>query len=141
MIDVPVINLAQPSDDADAALRDQVPQLPAQLSSACLIVDIGGNDMLDRASVSRFEAALDRILAPRGAQSVVLLELPVIPGAWRYGMVQRRMAKKHGVFLAPKRILAGVLSDSRNTFDGVHLRQRGHDALARQLSGWLGWSR
>ncbi len=45
-----------------------------------------------------------------------MFELPVIPGKWAYG--------------ARQRVLAKVLVKKENTFDGIHLTQAGHDAIA-----------
>jgi acyl-CoA thioesterase-1 len=142
---VPVINLALASDNASMALENQVPHLPVRASGGtCAIIEIGGNDMLDATPVGQFATALDRILtaaSAAGARTVVMLELPLLPGRWRYGAVQRRMAAKHRCVLVPKSILARVLARPGNTSDGVHLTQAGHDALARDLGLWLNWRR
>lgn len=142
-----VVNLALPSDTAATATQSQLPELEAQLRShpasdpACVIVEVGGNDMLEGASISEYERGLEAIVAAarRHRHPVIVLELPLIPGRWRYGAVQRDVARRHGATLAPKRILAGVLVDPPNTSDGIHLTQRGHDALARELARWLDW--
>jgi acyl-CoA thioesterase I len=136
---VAVTNLALPSDDASMALRNQIPQLPSR-PGAAVIVEIGGNDMLAGASAKQFAASLDAILIAAGRRDVILLELPLIPGRWSYGAAQRRLAAKHGAVLVPKRLLARVLTAPGNTSDGVHLRQAGHDELARELAEWLGWA-
>lgn len=55
-------------------------------------------------------------------------------------MIQRRPARKFDVTLIPKRVLMGVLSASGATLDSIHLTQRGHDLLARQVRAILGRS-
>jgi lysophospholipase L1-like esterase len=139
---VPVHNLALPSETTAMAVRNQLPRLPVDVSSGeCIVILIGGNDMLEGVPVSEFRTALDRLLstAAAGGRRVVVFELPLLPGGWRYGRAQRSLASKHSVTLVPKRILAGVLLDPANTDDGIHLTQRGHDVLARRLVRWLGW--
>ncbi|HEY3054471.1 MAG TPA: GDSL-type esterase/lipase family protein, partial [Thermoanaerobaculia bacterium] len=140
---VPTTNLAQPSDDTTGASVHQVPQLPEIAdSSHCVIIEIGGNDMLDGRPIEQFAHALDRLISAAGAtgrRRVIMLELPLLPGRWRYGAVQRRLAAKHRIVLVPKRVMARVLLRKENTFDGIHLTQRGHDALAREMAAWLDW--
>jgi len=140
---LPVTNLALPSDNAALALENQIPRLPPPASGReCVIIEIGGNDMLERTPGRQFAAALDGIVAKAsasGRRSVIMLELPLLPGRWRYGAIQREVAAKHGIVLVPKRILARALTGAGNTSDGVHLTQRGHDALARDLAAWLSW--
>jgi acyl-CoA thioesterase-1 len=144
-VGVPTTNLAQPSDDTAGALVHQVPQLPQIADkSHCVIIEIGGNDMLEGRPIEQFVHALDRLLAATsaaGQRSAVMLELPLLPGAWRYGAVQRRLAAKHRIVLVPKRVMARVLLREENTFDGIHLTQRGHDTLAHEIAAWLDWRR
>jgi acyl-CoA thioesterase-1 len=141
---LPVTNLALPSDNAAMALESQIPRLPiAPASMECVIVEIGGNDMLEGTPLNQFARALDGILAKAGAagrRKLIMLEIPLLPGRWRYGATQRRLAAKHQSVLVPKRILARVLLGAGNTSDGIHLTQRGHDALARDLTAWLNWN-
>jgi acyl-CoA thioesterase I len=138
---VPVTNLALPSDSAAMALQNQIPQLSTPASrNEYAIIEIGGNDMLEGVPPDAFAAALDAILSRAGAEGrrrIVLLELPLLPGRWQYGAIQRRLAAKYDALLVPKRVLARVLLGEGNTSDGIHLRQRGHDALALELARWL----
>lgn len=139
---IPVTNLSLASGDTATALQRQIPLLPSPAARECVLIEIGGNDMLDGVDPELFANNLDRILdsaAAGGRRSVVMLELPLLPGRWSYGAAQRRLAKKHRCELVPKRLLAHVLLTPENTSDGLHLTQRGHDALARQLLQWLRW--
>ncbi len=137
-----VINLAAPSDDTAGALANQVPRLPPARSGDLVVVEIGGNDMLAGTDVNQVEVALDAILSAAregGRRPVVLVELPLLPLAWRYGALQRRAASRYKVILVPRRVLARVLTAPGNTTDGLHLTQRGHDELANCLVTWAGW--
>lgn len=142
--DLPVTNLALASGDVAMALERQVPQLPPARQGAGVLVAIGGNDMLDGTDLTLFETTLDRIVAAAGGvarqRTVVVLEMPVLPGRWAYGSAQRRIARKHGCVLVPKRIVVQALLGRGNTSDGLHLTQQGHEALARMLNDWLEWN-
>lgn len=136
------VNLALPGETAGAALRNQLPAVPPPLPGDTVIVAIGGNDMLEGLPAGAFEDSLDALITSAragGTREVVVLELPVVPGAWRFGAIQRRLATKHGVALVPKRVLAGVLLEPGCTYDGLHPTQRGHERLAEEIRGNLGW--
>ncbi|MHB0970789.1 MAG: transposase [Thermoanaerobaculia bacterium] len=72
-----------------------------------------------------------------GSRNVIVIELPVIPGARAYGALQREIVARRGAKLIPKHHLAAVLADPENTTDGIHLTQRGHDELARRIGKLL----
>jgi lysophospholipase L1-like esterase len=120
-----------------------VPQLPIpDDSNECVLVEIGANDMVDGIRLEQFESALDRLLesaGSKGKRHMVVLELPLLPGRWGYGAVQRRLARKYGCTVVPKRVLAKVQLTEGSTSDGAHLTQRGHDEFARALCTWLAW--
>jgi hypothetical protein len=133
-LDVPAVNLSQPSATAvETAAQISLPPGDA------VIVELGGNDMLDRLSPARFESAYDAILAACAPRRTIVLELPIVPGGWAYGAAQRRAVQKHSAVLVPKRVLAKVLADPRNTDDGLHLTDRGHESLARAFKRQLDW--
>ena len=97
-----------------------------------VLVEIGGNDLLGGSPPDIFERDLDALLAVlrRGGRTVVMLELPLPPFANRYGAAQRRVARRHGVLLVPKRLLVGVLTADGATLDSIHLTPTGHDRMA-----------
>ena len=110
---------------------------------AWMLLSIGGNDLLGRTKVEDFATDLDRLLAvARGngpqPRTVLMQELPLIPGAWRFGAEQRRLAAKHGVMLIPKRVLADIVLGDANVLDGLHLSPAGHIKMAEAMEGWLG---
>ena len=137
-----LVNLALPGETASTAARNQLPDMPPYRFGDCYVVAVGGNDMLDELPPEGFEASLDRILATAGAgghRAVVMLELPIVPGEWRYGSIQRRLAKKHEVALVPKRVIAGMLLQRGSTYDGLHPTELGHARLAVAVRESLGW--
>lgn len=140
---VPVTNLALASADAQMALEREVPLLPRPGdSNECVLIEIGANDMFDGIPLEQFESALDRLLelaGSKGGRRLVMLELPLLPGRWAYGAVQRRLARKYGCTVVPKRLLAKAQLAEGGTSDGAHLTQQGHDEFARALCTWLAW--
>lgn len=134
-----VANLSMPSDTATSALQSQLPRLPDPIPGDLVIIELGGNDMLDGTPPEQFEAALHQIVRACAPRTVVMLEVPVLPGKWSYGAAQRRVSRRHDVVFVPKRVLALVLGDTRNTDDGLHLTDRGHEQLTGALRTSLGW--
>lgn len=102
--------------------------------AALVILEIGGNDLLYGAP--DFPVNLERLLqeACKGQRRVVMVELPLPPFYVRYGSAQRSLARKYGVTLIPKRILAGVITGEGATTDSLHLSNRGHEMLADAFS-------
>jgi hypothetical protein len=82
-----------------------------------------------------FERGLDVLLAKLavGGRTVILLELPLPPFHNRYGAAQRPVARRHRVFLVPKRVLMGVLTSEGATLDTIHLSRRGHALMAETV--------
>jgi acyl-CoA thioesterase-1 len=110
--------------------------------NALVILEIGGNDLLSGTSIPKFRKDLETLMAlacgPR--RIVAMVELPLPPFYNRYGMVQRSLAKRHGVTLIPKRFMADVMSAPGATVDGLHFSNTGHILFARMLFGMLAHS-
>lgn len=106
---------------------------------ALVILELGGNDLLGGTSIPKFRKDLDKMLSlvctPH--RRVAMIELPLPPFYNRFGMVQRALAKSHGVVLIPKRYLAKIISTPGATVDGLHLSNSGHRLLASSLFGML----
>jgi len=62
-----------------------------------------------------------------------MFELPLPPFRAGFSRAQRELARKHNVTLLPRSVLADVLGMRGATVDGLHLSQKGHDALARSV--------
>ena len=106
---------------------------------ALVILEIGGNDLLSGTSIPKFREDLEKMMALAcGPHRIVaMVELPLPPFYDRYGMVQRALAKEHGVILIPKRFIADVMSTPGATVDGLHFSNTGHILFARALFGML----
>jgi acyl-CoA thioesterase-1 len=140
---IEIIDLSFAGANAGSAHRKQANVIENENDpDAWVLICIGGNDMLGRTSADDFGSHLDQLLATvRGDASprtVLMLELPIIPGAWRFAAWQRKLAAKHGVMLIPKRVLASIVLTDANVLDGLHLSRLGHERMAEQLAPWLG---
>lgn len=140
---VEVRDLSFPGANARSALRQQIPKIARDVDAEVrVLISIGGNDMLGPTSPAEFAENLDHLLAeargdPRHPRTVLMLELPLIPGAWQFAAHQRRLAAVHGVVLIPKRLMAGVILDEADVLDGLHLSPAGHERMARELVEWV----
>lgn len=100
-----------------------------------VLLEIGGNDLLGDTPVAEFEQQLDKLLARvcRKDRTVLMLELPLPPLSNSFGLVQRKLARSHGIYLVPRRLLASVLLSPGATIDGIHLTQDGHKNMANSI--------
>jgi len=102
---------------------------------ALVILELGGNDLLGGTSIPEYRENLEKMLSllcgPH--RRVAMIELPLPPFYNRFGMVQRDLAKSHGVTLIPKRYLAKIICTPGATVDGLHLSNTGHALLACTL--------
>lgn len=102
-----------------------------------VILEIGGNDMLEGLPVKRFEQDLEQLLLDVAGpgRTVVMFELPLPPMSAAYGAAQRRQAARHDVKLVPKRLFANLLTTKGATVDGIHLSKPGQTQMADLIHG------
>jgi len=105
-----------------------------------VLIEIGGNDLISGRSTDQFAGSLDSLLSHLSipGRTVVMMELPLLPHRIGYGHAQRRLAKKYGVSLIPKRYFARVISGANATSDGLHLSQEGNRRMARLIAKVIG---
>jgi len=127
-----VINLAKPGASVETAL-DQSAGIVG--SNLLVLVEIGGNDLLGYSDSKTFYVKFDQLLAKltAGNNQVVVFELPLLPFCNALGKAQRNLAKKYNVILIPKHYMTDVFGLKDGTLDGLHLSQKGHDALADSI--------
>ena len=108
--------------------------------NSLVILEIGGNDLLNRHSADRFSHDVEELLKAIHApgRAMVMLELPLPPLHGSFGVAQRRLSKKYNVTLIPKRHFARIFGGRDTTVDGLHLSQQGHDRMADLMSNILG---
>lgn len=131
-----VINLAKPAATVESAM-DQIAGIVG--SNSLVLVEIGGNDLLGHTDSKTFYIQFDQLLGKlaAGNNQVVVFELPLFPFCNAFGKAQRNLAKKYNVILIPKHFMTDVFGLKGGTVDGLHLSQKGHDALANSINGLL----
>lgn len=117
---------------AGATIGDSLNRAGLVFGENLVIMEIGENDILRKTPVERFERDMEMLFKTlfRKGRTLVMLELPVPPLYTEYAQVQRRLAKKYGVYLIPKRFFAEVVIGADTTVDGFHLSSEGHEKLA-----------
>lgn len=124
-----VIDLSQAGATAGSALA-QAEKIPA--GPAVVVLEIGGNDLLNGTPRRQFAEDLERLLERAGGpgRQLVMFELPLPPFRNGYGYTQRRLARRYGVRLIPKRVLSRAIGSAGGTLDGLHLSDAGHAIIA-----------
>jgi len=126
---VVVKNLSQPG----AHVADGV-SMATKLSvqDRLVVIELGGNDLLQGSPTREFEQALDKLLSivATPGRTVAMFELPLFPPKIGYGQVQRRLANKYSVTLIPKRFFIEILGSTKSTTDGLHLSIIGSERMA-----------
>ena len=134
---VPVRNHAQPGADTKSAIR----QAESVGDDCLVIIEIGGNDLLSGRNSRQVAIDLEQLIAHLQSRqrTLIMFELPVppIPGAYEWARLQRRLARRYGVNLIPRRDFAKALLATGATTDGLHLSPAGHRAVANLLSRTL----
>ncbi|HWB59526.1 MAG TPA: SGNH/GDSL hydrolase family protein [Chthoniobacteraceae bacterium] len=133
---VEIVNLARPGATLTTA-REQAARITTP--GALVILEIGGNDMLNEVKPAVFHERLDTLLSGLRAQgdSIAMFELPLLPFHNGIGEAQRDLAEKYRVTLIPKRCMAAIVGMKGGTVDGLHFSQQGHDAFAEIVKGML----
>lgn len=136
IVNAPIKDASQPGATLKSA-RTQSDSLGDR--PGLLILEIGGNDLLEGLPVHKFEQDLDLLLqmVKQPNRTIVMFELPLPPFCSRYGSAQRELARKHGVELIPKRLFTDVLTTAGATSDGLHLSNSGHDKMAKLVKRLL----
>jgi len=131
-----VINLAKPAATVETAMG-QIAGIVG--SNSLVLVEIGGNDLLGHTDSKIFYIQLDQLLGrlAAGDNQVVVFELPLFPFCNAFGKTQRNLARKYNAILIPKHYMTDVFGLKGGTVDGLHLSQKGHDALANAINSLL----
>ena len=127
-----VVNCARAAATVEGAIKQA---LQISEPSSLVIIEIGGNDLLGDTEASSYYESLNRLVGSLvGEHQVLLVELPLFPFQNAYGDAQRRIVAEHGIALLPKKYFTRVLALPDGTSDGLHLTQKGHDAMAAMMN-------
>jgi len=134
---IQIINLAQAGATLASALK-QAQQVKNE--NALVLLEIGGNDLLQSTPPHEFERNLKQILKTLNNPKIklVMLELPLQPWQFRYGRIQRKLAREFNAILIPKRFFVSVLAAKNATIDLAHLSPTGQKLMAEKISSLLG---
>ena len=126
---IAVKNLARPGAQSRDGLRMAEKLTP---EDHVVLIEIGGNDLLEGVPSEEFRKALDALLSKASVpeRMVVMFELPLFPHRIAYGRIQRGLAAKYGVWLIPKRFFTEVIGGANATSDGLHLSSEGTRRMA-----------
>ena len=127
-----VINLGVAGDTAEGGLARVDQALAA--NPWLVIVELGGNDVLNRVPPERTEAALRQILQRLLAAdvAVVLVELDV-PFGGRYAEIYGRLGDEFDVPVLED-TLGEILTDASLKADPIHPNAQGHEVLAAAVA-------
>ncbi len=105
-----------------------------------VFVEIGGNDLISGLPSDQFARSLEGLVSQMRipGRTIIMMDLPLLPHWIEYGQVQRRLAKKYGVYLIPKRYFARVMSGANTTSDGLHLSKEGNRRMAQLVAEVIG---
>ena len=136
-VQIQILDASQPGATLKSAAK-QVEVLKP-LSGEVLLLEIGGNDLLEGLPPDQFEQNLDSLLracqSPR--RTVIMFELPTPPLSMRYTRSQRQLAAKYQVALVPRRQFLRMLTASGSTVDGIHLSTLGHRRMMEIVQNLL----
>lgn len=127
-----VINQGVPGDTAERGLSRVDEALAAD--PWLVVVELGGNDILNRIPPERTEAALRQILQRLLAANVAVVLVEVeVPFAGRYAEIYSRLGDEFDVPVLED-TLGEILTDAALKADPIHPNARGHEVLAEALA-------
>jgi len=100
-----------------------------------VLLEIGGNDYLFATSIEQFEQDFKIILetVKKQKSTIIMLEMPMLPKHFKYGEIQRKLAKQYNAVIIPKRYFASVEGAKGSSRDFIHLSEKGHQLMAEKM--------
>lgn len=133
-LNVPTINAGVSGNTThDALLRIEKDVLSKNPS--IVVVELGGNDLLDRVDSKVTQKTLDLILSkikPTGAK-IVILGVRFFLFNQKYETDLQKLAKKYNATFVPD-ILEGIITDQSLKHDDIHPNAKGYQKIADKLT-------
>ena len=133
-LNVPIVNAGVSGNTThDALLRineDVISKNPS-----IVVVELGGNDLLERVDIKVTTRNLDLILSkikPTGVK-IVILGVKFLVFNKKYETDWQSLAKKYDAIYVPD-ILEGVITDQSLKFDDLHPNAKGYQKIAEKLT-------
>lgn len=100
-----------------------------------VLLEIGGNDYLFSTPLEQFQQSFREILdiLKKQNSTIVMLEMPMLPKHFKYGEIQRKLAKEYNAVIIPKRFFASVEGTKGASRDFIHLSEKGHQLMAEKM--------
>lgn len=133
-VNVPIINAGVNGNTTrDALLRIEKDVLSKNPS--VVVVELGGNDLLNRVDSNITQRNLDQILSkirPTGAK-IVILGIKFFLFNQKYETDLQKLAKKYNATFVPD-ILEGIITDQSLKHDDIHPNAKGYQKIADKLT-------
>ncbi|MDP2632412.1 MAG: GDSL-type esterase/lipase family protein [Candidatus Curtissbacteria bacterium] len=133
-LNVPIVNAGVSGNTTgDALLRINEDVLSKKPS--VVVIELGGNDLLENIDIKVTEENLDLILAkikPTGAK-IVILGTKFFVFQKKYEADWASLAKKYDATFVPD-ILEGVITNPSLKFDDIHPNAKGYQKIAEKLT-------
>lgn len=133
-LNVPIINAGVSGNTTQDALlrinKDVLSKNPSMV-----VVELGGNDLLDRVDSNITQRNLDLILSkikPTGAK-IVILGIKFYLFNQKYETSLQGLAKKYDAIFVPD-ILEGIITDQSLKHDDIHPNAKGYQKIADKLT-------
>jgi acyl-CoA thioesterase-1 len=134
LLGVPVINAGRDGDTTESAL-ERLEEDVLSLNPRLVVVELGGNDFLNKVPHDKTFANLDRIVgACQGSGAMVVLVHAKF-GLWSdpYWDGMKKIADERGVPVV-KKALSGILGNPQRMYDQIHPNSEGYALLAERVA-------
>lgn len=134
LLGVPVVNAGRDGDTTATALQRLEAEV-LRLKPGLVIVELGGNDRLNKVPVTETLANLDRIVAACTNAGAMVVLVHVKLGLWSdpYWEGFERIAEERDV-LVVKNVLRGILANPKRMSDQIHPNNDGYALLAERVA-------
>jgi len=138
-----VVNAGVPGDTAESA-RDRIEAVLTKHQPALVVIEIGGNDFLQRRPQAAVKDDVRRIIQSvrqSGAQAVLVAVpqfslLGILSGAKRDAPIYRELAQEEGVPLV-EAVFSEILSRPELCADQIHPNAEGYRTMAATIYAFL----
>lgn len=135
---VEVVNAGQSGDTTGTALErleDDVLRLEPRL----VIVELGGNDFLNKVPKEETFRNMDRIVGACVDTGAMVVVAHIKTGVWTDAYRDRfeEIAERHGALLVPN-IMRGIFGKPSMMYDQIHPNAAGHEVIAGRIAEIVG---
>lgn len=135
---VEVVNAGQ-SGDTTATSLERLDDDVLGLEPRLVIVELGGNDFLNKVPKEETFRNMDRIVSACVDTGAMVVMVHIKTGVWTDAYQDRfeEIAEKHGALLVPN-IMRGVFGRPSMMYDQIHPNASGHEVIASRIAEVVG---